>query len=72
LFNFEETVDVFFRGRPGLEDEVEILSQVIPQAKNLFAAARGAESQSLRKVDSSHTASRSTRPFPTACPIWSA
>jgi uncharacterized protein len=42
LFNFEETVDVFFRGRPGLEDEVEILSQVIPQAKNLFAAARGA------------------------------
>ena len=37
LFNFEETVDVFFRGRPGLEEEVEILAQIIPQAKSLFA-----------------------------------
>src|SRR5205823_3608075 len=26
LFNFEEMVDVFFRGRPGLEEEVEILA----------------------------------------------
>jgi uncharacterized protein len=64
LFNFEETVDVFFRGRPGLEDEVEILSQVIPQAKNLFAAARGAEGQSLRKVDSSHTGYTVDTPVP--------
>ena len=47
LFNFEETVDVFFRGRPGLEEEVEILSQVIPQAKNLFASARNGEAASL-------------------------
>jgi DNA helicase HerA-like ATPase len=64
LFNFEETVDVFFRGRPGLEDEVEILAQVIPQAKNLFAAARGAESQSLRKVDSSQTGYTVDTPVP--------
>jgi len=33
LFNFEEIVDVFFGGRPGLEEEVEILAEVIPQAK---------------------------------------
>ncbi len=52
LFNFEEMVDVFFRGRPGLEDEVEILSQVIPQAKNMFAASRG-EGHLLRKDMSS-------------------
>src|SRR6185503_6191585 len=39
LFNFEETVDVLFRGRPGLEEEVEILAQTIPQAKSLFANA---------------------------------
>ena len=26
LFNFEEIVDVFFRGRPGVEEEDEILS----------------------------------------------
>jgi uncharacterized protein len=59
-----ETVDVFFRGRPGLEDEVEILSQVIPQAKNLFAAAHGADSQSLRKVDSSQTGYTVDTPVP--------
>lgn len=33
LFNFEEIVDVFFRGRPGLDDEVELLAQAIPLAK---------------------------------------
>ena len=33
LFNFEEIVDVFFRGRPGVEEEVEILSELIPIAK---------------------------------------
>jgi uncharacterized protein len=52
LFNFEETVDVLFRGRPGLEEEVEILAQVIPQAKGLFAGVRGGEGQTLRKIDS--------------------
>ena len=37
LFNFEEIVDVFFRGRPGAEDEVEILSELMPIAKVMFA-----------------------------------
>jgi uncharacterized protein len=65
LFNFEETVDVFFRGRPGLEEEVEILSQVIPQAKNLFANARNGEAQpSLRKLDSSTTGYTVDTPVP--------
>ena len=50
LFNFEETVDVFFRGRPGLDEEVEILSHVIPQAKSMFAGSRG-DRQSLRKTE---------------------
>ena len=51
LFNFEETVDVFFRGRPGLDEEVEILAQVIPQAKAQFALSRRGEglAQSVRK-----------------------
>jgi DNA helicase HerA-like ATPase len=63
LFNFEETVDVFFRGRPGLEDEVEILAQVIPQAKSLFAGSRS-EGHSLRKVDSSTTGYTVDTPVP--------
>ena len=64
LFNFEETVDVFFRGRPGLEEEVEILSQLIPQAKNLFASARNGEAHSLRKMDSSTTGYTVDTPVP--------
>jgi uncharacterized protein len=65
LFNFEETVDVFFRGRPGLEEEVEILSQVIPQAKNVFASSRSGEAHhSLRKLDSSATGYTVDTPVP--------
>ncbi|HEY0224556.1 MAG TPA: DUF87 domain-containing protein [Pseudolabrys sp.] len=40
LFNFEETVDAFFGGRPGVEEEVEILSEVIPLAKAAYLQYR--------------------------------
>src|SRR5262249_33563753 len=33
LFNFEEIVDVLFGGRPSTDEEIEILSEVIPLAK---------------------------------------
>jgi DNA helicase HerA-like ATPase len=36
LFNFEETVDAFFGGRPGVVEEVQILSEVIPLAKATY------------------------------------
>jgi DNA helicase HerA-like ATPase len=50
LFNFEETVDVFFRGRPGVEEEVEILSELIPIAKGNLSHNRGsADRPSIRK-----------------------
>jgi DNA helicase HerA-like ATPase len=39
LYNFDEIVDVFFGGRPGLDEEVDILSEVIPQAKAAYAQA---------------------------------
>jgi hypothetical protein len=42
LFNFEETVDAFFGGRPGVEEEVEILSEVIPLAKGAYLQYRNA------------------------------
>ena len=64
LFNFEETIDVFFRGRPGLEEEVEILSQIIPQAKGLFANAYGGAGQTLRKIDHSGPAFTVDTPVP--------
>ena len=42
LFNFEETIEVFLGGRSAIEEEVEILSEVIPLAKAayLHTAAR--------------------------------
>src|SRR5439155_9768451 len=50
LFNFEEIVDAFFRGRPGLEDEVEILAQIIPLAKANYPDPRSSgERLGLRK-----------------------
>jgi len=49
LFNFEEIVDVFFRARPGVEEETEILAELIPLAKARFAAGARAERLLLRK-----------------------
>ena len=42
LFNFEETIDAFFGGRPGNDDEIEILAEVIPLAKGAYLQYRNA------------------------------
>jgi DNA helicase HerA-like ATPase len=49
LFNFEETVDAFFGGRPGIEEEVEILSEVIPLAKAAYLQYRVNNERALAK-----------------------
>lgn len=49
LFNFEEIVDVLFLGRPGLPDEVEVLSELIPLAKASYAS--GTDRLGLKKPD---------------------
>ena len=64
LFNFEEIVDVFFRGRPGLDDEVTILAELIPQAKAMFAQTRTGEGVSIRKNDPSATGFTADTPVP--------
>jgi hypothetical protein len=52
LFNFEEFVDALYYGRPGVEEEVEILAEQIPIAKGLYQSQRGlAERATLRRVD---------------------
>ena len=56
LFNFEEIVDVFFRGRPGVEEEMEILQEVIPLAKAQFAAGSRGDRVVLRRQGSGYTA----------------
>jgi DNA helicase HerA-like ATPase len=65
LFSFEEIVDVFFRGRPGAEDEVEILSELIPVAKGNIAHSRGATDRpSIRKSDPKSTGYTLDTPVP--------
>jgi uncharacterized protein len=51
LFNFEEIVDVFFAGRPGLEEEIEILSEVIPIAKATYTQYRSADRLVAKRFD---------------------
>jgi DNA helicase HerA-like ATPase len=49
LFNFEETIDVFFAGRPGVDEEIEILSEVIPLAKAAYLQYRAGPPSPLTK-----------------------
>jgi uncharacterized protein len=49
LFNFEEIVDAFFGGRPGVDEEVEILSEAIPQAKAAYLQYRANADRLLAK-----------------------
>jgi DNA helicase HerA-like ATPase len=51
LFNFEEIVDVFFGGRPGIDEEVEILSEVIPLAKGSYTRIRSADRLAVKRSD---------------------
>jgi hypothetical protein len=49
LFNFEEIVDVFLGGRPGFQEEVDILSEVIPLAKASYTSPTAFASKSETK-----------------------
>ncbi len=49
LFNFEEIIDAFFGGRPGIDEEVEILAEVIPLAKSAYLQYRASVDRSLVK-----------------------
>src|SRR3954465_474616 len=51
LFNFEEIVDVLFGGRPGVPDELDILSEVIPVAKGLYTQYQNGDRPALKRVD---------------------
>lgn len=46
LFNFDETLEAFFGGRMRPDEEVEILSEVIPLAKGMYLQYRNAASDS--------------------------
>ena len=65
LFNFEELVDVFFAGRPGVEEEVIVLAEVIPQAKgNYTQNYRSGERVVLKRNDPKTTGFTVDTPVP--------
>jgi hypothetical protein len=67
LFNFEETIDAFFGGRPGVEEEVEILSEVIPLAKGAYLQYRnsnGADRLLAKKRDPKDSGFSADTPVP--------
>lgn len=49
LFNFEEFVDVLYGGRPAVQEEVDILAELIPQAKGTYATYKNADRSSLTR-----------------------
>ena len=65
LFNFEETIDVFFGGRPGVDAEIEILSEVIPLAKSVYLQYRAGPGSPLsRRRDPRDTGFTADTPVP--------
>jgi DNA helicase HerA-like ATPase len=67
FFNFEEIVDAFFGARPGVEEEVEILSEAIPEAKAMYLQYRSgaASERSLsKKRDARSTGFTADTPVP--------
>lgn len=51
LFNFEEFVDVIYGGRNPIDEELEILSELIPLAKANYLQYKQADRFSLKKLD---------------------
>jgi len=49
LFNFEEIVDVLFAGRPGVPEELDILAEVIPQAKGIYTQYQNTDRVGLKR-----------------------
>jgi DNA helicase HerA-like ATPase len=56
LFNFEEIVDVIFGGRPGVPEELEVLSEVLPQAKATYLQYTSGDRNALKRLDTAKTA----------------
>jgi hypothetical protein len=65
LFNFEEMLDVIFSGRPGVDDEVEILFETIPLAKAHYLQYRSAADRpSIKRADHKRTGFTVDTPVP--------
>ncbi|MBN9598601.1 MAG: ATP-binding protein [Afipia sp.] len=65
LFNFEEIVDVLFGGRPGVPEEVEVLSEVIPIAKATYTQYQNSDRHhGLKRVEARSIGFTADTPVP--------
>lgn len=64
LFNFEEMVDVLFSGRPGLPDELDVLTELIPAAKNKYRESQQTEPNFPPRPAGSYTGATPDTPIP--------
>ena len=64
LFNFEEFVDVIYGGRPPVDEELEILSELIPIAKSNYLQYKSNERNSLKRTDPKATGFSVDTPVP--------
>jgi len=64
LFNFEEIVDVLFGGRPGVPEELEILTEVIPLAKTVYTQYSNTDRLGLKRLDTKSSNYTADTPVP--------
>ena len=64
LFNFEEMADVIFGGRPAVAEELEILAEVIPAAKGMYAQYKATERGLRRKAEARSSGYTGDMPVP--------
>ncbi|MGB3489638.1 MAG: DUF87 domain-containing protein [Xanthobacteraceae bacterium] len=64
LFNFEEIVDVLFGGRPGVPEELEILTEVIPLAKSHYTQYSSGDRLGVKRLDGKHSTFTADTPVP--------
>jgi DNA helicase HerA-like ATPase len=62
LFNFDELLEVIYGGRPGNDEEVEILAELIPLAKGIYYQSR--EQPIARRTDPKSTGYTIDTPVP--------
>jgi DNA helicase HerA-like ATPase len=66
LFNFEETIDVIFAGRPGVEEETVVLAELIPIAKSNYSQYKNGPTDRLvvKRSDPKSTGYTADTPVP--------
>jgi hypothetical protein len=64
LFTFDELIEVIYAGRPGNDEEVEILAELIPLAKGLYYQSQSTEQPIARPTDPKSTGYTIDTPVP--------